>query len=864
MVKQLDVLPVGNIIPIALHQEMERSYLEYAMSVIVGRALPDVRDGLKPVHRRILYAMYELGLAPDRPYRKCARVVGDVLGKYHPHGDQAVYEALVRLVQDFSSRYPLLSGHGNFGSIDDDPPAAMRYTETRLSPISYQGMLMDISPSIVDFTNNFDNSQQEPVVLPAQLPILLLNGCSGIAVGMATNIPPHHLGELVEGLIALIDNPEISDRQLWKLIPAPDFPTGGEITSLQGVHQTYKTGRGLIPLRGVARIEQVTTGKKRQRERNAIIITELPYQVNKAGWIEKVADMVNQGKLEGIADLRDESDREGMRIVVELKKETNPKQLLDTLYKSTSLQINFGAILLAIVDNKPCQLSLREMLEAFLKFREETLTRNYETELEDSQKKLHLLEGLLIALKQVDRVISILKNSPDSKTAKFHFQQDLKLSEEQGDSILSMPMRRITGLEQDKLQKEHQELTTRINHLEKLLVDRKEFLKALKKELRDLKRKFNDTRRTKILVPIEVREDEGITEITLDKTFPNSPDNPETLPTIKTPRKRRETKATEPNSPLLELSVETIITRPENAILDITYQDHIYWTTLENLTPLSPSKKGEDFVIQRQMIKDSEGLIIITNQGKAYNIFLDQVPPIHNTPKVLVSSLLPKSVQTGNETIIHQFLFPKNHENLDIILLSEQGKIKRIPLSELHNLGNRGVSLIKLKDHDYLQYACLTKEDEEVIIATNSGRLLRFLVTDEFLPIMGKSAQGNTALKLRFQEAIVGCISTKNTGNILLISQFGFIKRLPLSTIRRTKLGELGTMGVQFSRKTDYLLSLHHADSQLTLSVISDSQQVINLPVENIKLWGKDGFGDRILSLDHDEMLIASFTLPQH
>ena len=318
MAKQLKLLGAGEIIPTALHSEMQRSYLEYAMSVIVGRALPDVRDGLKPVHRRILYAMYELGLTPDRPFRKCARVVGDVLGKYHPHGDQAVYDALVRMVQDFSSRYPLLSGHGNFGSVDNDPPAAMRYTETRLSPIADQGMLSEISEAIVDFSSNFDNSQQEPVVLPAQLPMLLLNGCTGIAVGMATNIPPHNLKELVDGLIALIDNPELSDEKLWKIIPGPDFPTGGQIIETRGIQEAYQNGKGIIPVRGVTRIERLDVGKRRRKERTAIIVTELPYQVNKSAWIEKIADLVNQGRLDGIADIRDESDRRGMRVVIEL------------------------------------------------------------------------------------------------------------------------------------------------------------------------------------------------------------------------------------------------------------------------------------------------------------------------------------------------------------------------------------------------------------------------------------------------------------------------------------------------------------------------------------------------------------------
>jgi DNA gyrase subunit A len=498
MAKQLDFLASGQIIPTALHQEMERSYLEYAMSVIVGRALPDVRDGLKPVHRRILYAMHELGLTPDRPFRKCARVVGDVLGKYHPHGDQSVYEALVRMVQDFSSRYPLLSGHGNFGSIDNDPPAAMRYTETRLAGIGDQAVLGGISEAIVNFSSNFDNSQQEPVVLPAQLPILILNGCSGIAVGMATNIPPHNLGEVVEGLIALIDNPDLSEEKLVEIIPGPDFPTGGEILDDTGIREAYRTGRGIIPVRGVAKTETIIIEGKRRRERTAIVVTELPFQVNKAAWIEKIAELVNLGKLEGIADIRDESNREGIRVVIELKRESQPQQVLAALYQQTALQTNFGAIILALVDNQPRQLSLKQVLQEFLRFRETTLTRQYGDELQQASDRLHLVEGLLLALQNIDRVVDILKNAPDGTTAKYRFQAELGISDAQADSILAMPLRRLTGLERQKLETEATELQTKIQQLETLLHNRQEFLKSLKKELRSLKKKFADSRRTKI------------------------------------------------------------------------------------------------------------------------------------------------------------------------------------------------------------------------------------------------------------------------------------------------------------------------------------------------------------------------------
>jgi DNA gyrase subunit A len=505
MAKQLDLLGTEKIIPTALHLEMQRSYLEYSMSVIVGRALPDVRDGLKPVHRRIIYAMHELGLTPDRPFRKCARVVGDVLGKYHPHGDQSVYDALVRLVQDFSTRYPLLGGHGNFGSVDNDPPAAMRYTETRLSPIGHEALLSEIGTATVDFTGNFDNSQQEPTVLPAQVPLLLINGCSGIAVGMATNIPPHNLGEVLDGAIALIDTPDLSDEKLWKLIPGPDFPTGGEIMGIEGIHDAYRTGKGIITVRGVSHVETASSQAKlikSKKRRDSLIVTELPYQVNKAAWIERIAELVNGGKIDGIADLRDESDREGMRVVIEIKRDADPANVLEQLYRQTALQSNFGATLLAIVEGQPRQLTLRQLLEEFLKFRETTLTRQYDNELAQAQKRVHVLSGLLAALDNLDAVINILRNAPDGTTAKAIFQSELNLSEIQSDAILAMPMRRLTGLEKTNLQAEFQEINTKITGLNNLLENRHELLKSLKKDLRSLKRKFTDDRRSRI-TPIE-------------------------------------------------------------------------------------------------------------------------------------------------------------------------------------------------------------------------------------------------------------------------------------------------------------------------------------------------------------------------
>ena len=437
---------------ISLHQEMQRSYLEYAMSVIVGRALPDARDGLKPVQRRILFAMHELGLTPERPFRKCARVVGDVLGKYHPHGDQAVYDALVRLVQNFSTKYPTLDGHGNFGSVDDDPPAAMRYTETRLAPIANEALLQEIDSQTVTYSDNFDGSQKEPDVLPAQLPFLLLNGSSGIAVGMATNIPPHNLGEIVDGLIALINNDQLESSRLSKIIPGPDFPTGGAFIYSESTDDVYKSGRGSITMRGVIHSEEILLGKGKHKK-TALVVTELPYQISKAGWIEKLAELVNNGKISGISDIRDESDRDGMRIIIELKRDVNQELLISELYQKTTLQTNFGAIFLALVDGKPVQLSLKDYLKYFLKFREQTIKKRTSYYLEITSEKLEILKGFKIAVDNIKKIIEIVQNSEDTKEAKYHLIKEINLTDKQSEAVLSMPIKKLTNLERLQIRK---------------------------------------------------------------------------------------------------------------------------------------------------------------------------------------------------------------------------------------------------------------------------------------------------------------------------------------------------------------------------------------------------------------------------
>ncbi|MEH2059285.1 MAG: DNA gyrase subunit A [Nostoc sp.] len=842
MAKQLNLLSTGQVIPTALHTEMQRSYLEYAMSVIVGRALPDVRDGLKPVHRRILYAMHELGLVPDRPYRKCARVVGDVLGKYHPHGDQSVYDALVRLVQDFSSRYPLLAGHGNFGSVDNDPPAAMRYTETRLAPISHEGMLTEIGEETVEFVGNFDNSQQEPTVLPAQLPFLLLNGCSGIAVGMATNVPPHNLGEVVDGLIALIDNPELSDEKLFELIPGPDFPTGGEIMGETGIREAYTTGKGGILLRGVATLEEIPASRGSKR-RTAIIITELPYQVNKAAWIEKVADLVNQGRLQGISDLRDESDREGMRVVIELKRDTNPQEILQHLYHQTALQVTFGAILLAIVDGQPRQLSLRQLLQEFLSFREETLNRRYNYELGKAQSRVHLVEGLLKALSNLDEVIEILRQAADGSTAKINLCSQLDLSDVQGDAILSMPLRRLTGLEKQNLQQEFEQISEQISLLEQLLNDRRELLKALKKDLRSLKRKYNDPRRTKIGEEQKSRVEDQKNKV--------QEDNP---------------KSQIPN-PKLEQPAE-------EAVLEFTQRGYV-----RRIQPSGKKSKSEnglhdnDFIIQTVLTNTEKDLLILSASGKVYPVNVGEIPlTTGRSPrgKPLIT-MLSSTAQGAQEAVVSRFVLPENLETRQMILLTKQGRIKRLSLEEFTNLTRRGITILKLKEDDELSFTQFTAPGEHLILASSGGRLLRFAVNDEQLPVMGRTAMGLQAFRLLKNQQMVGCVTVGKDDQLLLVTQEGYAKRMAVSQLRAANRGDLGTQALKFASKTDNLAGMvmampslrdatrtaGYANASGEVALVTNKERVVRIPVETVPILGKDVKGESILQLNRDEKIIT-------
>jgi DNA gyrase subunit A len=832
MAEQLSILPSGQVITTALHTEVQRSYLEYAMSVIVGRALPDVRDGLKPVHRRILYAMHELGLTPDRPYRKCARVVGDVLGKYHPHGDQAVYDALVRMVQDFSSRYPLLEGHGNFGSVDDDPPAAMRYTETRLAAVGNEGLLSEIGEATVDFIGNFDNSQQEPIVLPAQLPYLLLNGCSGIAVGMATNIPPHNLGEIVDGLIALIDRPHLSNEDLFRLIPAPDFPTGGQIIDTKGIRDAYTTGRGSIPVRGVAHLEEVQVGRGRHR-RTAIVVTELPFQVNKAAWIEKIADLVNQNRIDGIADIRDESDRDGMRVVIELKRDTQPALVLDKLYKLTPLQTNFGSIMLALSDGQPRQMPLREMLQQFLDFRETTLTRQFTHELNKAEHRAHILEGLLSALEYIDAIIEILRRAPDGSTAKVRMQEEFDFSDRQADAILSMPLRRLTGLERQNLQQEFDELLDRMEELHRLLDDRKELMKALKKDLRALKKRYADPRRTRLVTAEEQAE--------------------ETAQLAEIVEEEGELEA------VLEFTQRGYVRRSSPKAFQ---RKQAKQGDLPSREPMT----SDDFVSLVEMATTEQELLMLTRSGKAYTVKVSDIPVTTRQSKgTPLVSLLPSNAQGDPETIVTQFvLYPDDLETLDLVMLTRQGRIKRLPLSEFTNLTGRGLTALKLKDSDELLFASLAEVGEQLLLATTGGRVLRFEIDDEQVPVMGRTAQGQQALRLHKKEALVGCVALASDDRLLMVTAQGYTKQMAVSAIKKINRGEIGVQAMTFALKTDTLVGIASSLGTTELMLLTDQDRMVRIPVDEVPICRRDESGDRLFKLAKKEKVdsVIVVTLP--
>jgi DNA gyrase subunit A len=769
----------GRIEPIALHQEMQRSYLEYAMSVIVGRALPDVRDGLKPVQRRILFAMHELGLTPDRPYRKCARVVGDVLGKYHPHGDQAVYDALVRLVQSFASRHPLLDGHGNFGSVDDDPPAAMRYTETRLAPIANEGMLDEIGSDTVDFAPNFDGSQQEPTVLPAQLPFLLLNGCSGIAVGMATSIPPHNLGEVVDALIALIRKPDLSDDKVLELVPGPDFPTGGEVLLGSGLRDTYLSGRGSIPMRGVAHIEEVQPGKGRHR-RGAVVITELPYQLSKAGWIEKLAEQVNEGRITGIADIRDESDRDGMRVVVEVRRDADAATVLTELQRRTALQSNFGAILLALVNGQPQQLSLRGLLQHFLEYRELTLLRRTRHALKRCEDRLEVVEGLIKALAQLQEVIAMITAAADAAAARAALQVRLSLSERQADAVLAMPLRRLTGLEQESLRKEAEELRVERSRLRLLLDDRATLLNTMVSELKGLRKRYATPRRTRLV--------EGGDALVAQRAAA-------VRPSTEQQRQQAFGALASDSRLLIQADGQVRIVTPQT----------LGRLHLEEAAAIGDHPAPAQLILP---VAEEPSLLAFSATGRVallrWEFAGQQSGPLEK--------FLPDSL--AGDRVVQLLPLPKQ-TGTSLGLLSSDGRFKRLPIEEFLELSGRAATVLKLKDGVELQRVVACNEGRELVVASSTGRLLRLAVRDTTLPLLGRAAQGPMLLRLLPGEQVVGAACVAAEASVLLATGQGRLKRLAVEEIRPCQRGDLGQIGLRLVERSDRVVDLRGGDGSV-------------------------------------------------
>jgi len=734
------------------------------MSVIVGRALPDARDGLKPVQRRILFAMHELGLTPDRPYRKCARVVGDVLGKYHPHGDQAVYDALVRQVQIFSSRYPILDGHGNFGSIDDDPPAAMRYTETRLAPISNEAILSEIDQETVDFSPNFDGSQQEPDVLPAQLPFLILNGSAGIAVGMATSIPPHNLNEVVEALIAIIKKPSLDEKKLLEMIPGPDFPTGGEILISNGIKETYTKGRGSITMRGIAHIEEINPGKGKHK-RSGIIITELPYQLNKASWIEKLAELVNNGKISGIADIRDESDRDGMRILVEIKRDSDPKKILDFLYQKTSLQSNFGAILLALVNGQPVQLTLRKLLDNFLEFRENTILLRSNYLLKNIKIRQEIVNALIHALNNLREVINLIEKSKDTGEARNNLITSLKINAKQADGILGMPLKKITSLEKNSLKNEIEDLKNKRTELESIINDREKLKKVMVKELKELKKRFGSTRKTKLI--------EGGDALIAERMANQRPN-----------------KELQRINALKELSTDSeIIIQANNAIKIIPL------LTIKKLKLKEHNQEKKDVIPTKLMwpIKDEPKILAVSQQGKIGLLkweFAGQKPgPLEY--------FLPAGLE--NDKIIN--LIPLTAlKDISLGLISSDGKFKRISINEISDISNRSTTILKLKENIKLKSCIICEQNSHLYIISDIGRIIKIEITESNFPYMGKLAQGASIIKLFPGENIIEalCIKKQQNKDLILITSKGFFIKHKTKEIKISKKGNLGTIGINF------------------------------------------------------------------
>ena len=834
----------SRIIQTDLRNEMSRSYLEYAMSVIVGRALPDARDGLKPVHRRILYAMYELGLTSDRPYRKCARVVGEVLGKYHPHGDTAVYDALVRMAQDFNMRMPLVNGHGNFGSVDGDPPAAMRYTESRLQALTTDSLLDDIEAETVDFADNFDGSQQEPTVMPARIPQLLLNGSTGIAVGMATNIPPHNLTELIDGTLALIANPDIDDLQLMAIIPGPDFPTGGQILGRRGIRDTYTTGRGSVTMRGVASVE--TLEVKGRPDRDAVIITELPFQTNKASLIERIAELVNDKKLEGISDIRDESDRDGMRIVIELRRDAYPQVVLNNLFKLTPLQNNFSAYMLALVRSEPVLLTLRKMLQVFLDFRIETIERRTRYFLRKAEERDHILLGLLLALDQLDPIIALIRAASDAATARVQLQERHGLSEIQADAILQMQLRRLTALEADKIRLEHEDLVAKIADYKDILANRERVLTIITEELGAIRARYLSPRRTEIL-----DLEGGLEDIDLIA------------------------------------NERSVVLLTENGYLKRMPVSEFEATSRGTRGKAGTKTQGEEAVRLFISCNDHDNLLLFSDRGVVYTVPAYRVPICSRAAKgtPIVQMLpIPREEQITSLLAVSEFA-----EDAVLVMLTSGGTIKRTRLSAFANIRSNGLIAIDLVERDALTWVRLALPGDSILIGSRNGMTIHFRLTDEELRPLGRTARGVRAMNLRPGDQLVSMdvlpaeladqVASAGIGDdtpddeaeevapsegpwVLVAAASGLGKRVPVDQFRLQKRAGMGLRAIKFRQKGDVLVGLKVLGAGEELLLVSEKGVIVRTQADAIPQQSRAATGVRLQKLDSGDRLTEVVLVP--
>jgi DNA gyrase subunit A len=791
------------IVPTLIEDEMRNSYLDYSMSVIVSRALPDVRDGLKPVHRRILYGMRGLALSYNRPYKKSARIVGEVLGKYHPHGDTAVYDTMVRMIQDFSLRYPLIDGQGNFGSIDGDSPAAMRYTEARMARISEE-LLRDLEKNTVDFSPNFDDTLEEPQILPALLPNLLINGASGIAVGMATNIPPHNLSEVVSGINAAIDNPEIEIEELLKHIHGPDFPTSGIIFGYQGIRDAYLTGRGRVIVRARANIEVA------RNSRENIIISEIPFQVNKTNLIEKIADLVHQKKVEGISDIRDESDRDGLRIVIELKRDANAKSILNSLYKHSQMQTTFGIIMLALVKGQPKILNLKEILTNFIDHRHEVVVRRTKFELDEAEKRAHILEGLKIALDNIDEIIALIKKSKDPETAKTNLMRQFKLSEIQSKAILDMRLQRLTGLERKKIEEEYKELLKLIEKLKAILDNRGLRMQIIKDELAEINDRYGDDRRTEIITDYE------------------------------------------------ELTIEDMIAE-EDMVITISHRGNIKRFPVSGYRRQNRGGRGstgattreEDFIEHMFIASTHHYILFFTDNGRLYWLKVHEIPQAGKASKGRpIINLI--DIQKGEK--IRGFVPVKNFEDEGyIIIATKSGIIKKTELSAYSRPRRGGIVAASIRENDELLSAGVSTGSNDIILVTQNGYSIRF--NEREVRDMGRSASGVKGITLRGADEVIGMVVVKREDTLLTISENGLGKRSNVSDYRTQSRGGKGIIAMKVNEKTGPLVAVLEVVDNEDIILITEKGVVIRQHIGKISIIGRNTQGVKLIKLDDNDKI---------